>query len=170
MSKKLTKEIGIGQCMWKMSSKPGYHHPLGKFGHYMGIVILLSFVVVIVPMFLSAWFLSPLYFWFYRETPIPPNGFFHFDRHKAKYLSFWDKVGCEYCEFSNGTLQWMMAISNEIERRWCPIKNACDPNCSKVKEWREDFLEFDHSSQERLDYYATQFPERFPKVKKPPKQ
>ncbi len=159
------KNIGIGQCMWKMSSKPGYQHPLGKFGHYMGIVILLSFTVVIVPMFLSAWFLSPLYFWFYRETPISPKPFFKFDRHKVKYLSFWDKVGCEYCELANGTLQWMLAITNEIERRWCPIKNECNPNCSKVKEWREDFLDFEHSTQELLDYYKTQFPERFPEVR-----
>lgn len=163
MQEELIEDIGLGRCIWKMHSTPGYEHPWGKLGHYIGIFILLSFVVVIVPMFLSAWFLSPLYFWFYRQTPIAPNAYFKFDRHKVRNLSFWDKLGCEYCEFANGTLQWMLAISNEIERRWCPIKNECNPDCSKVKEWRKDFLEFDHSPQERLAYYGIQFPANFPK-------
>lgn len=157
------EDIGIGECMWKICSQPGYKHPLGKLGHYIGIIILLSFVVIIVPMFLVTWFLSPLYFWFYREEPIPPGPFFKFDRHKVKYLSFWDKLGCEYCELANGTIQWMLAITSEIERRWCPIKNECDAQCPKVKEWRKEFLDFDHSTNELLDYYRKQFPNRFPK-------
>ncbi len=157
------KEIGIGECMWKIHSKPEYKHPLGKLGHYCGIVILLSFIVIIAPMFVFTWFFSPLYFWFYREKPISPKPYFKFDRHNVQYLSFWDKLGCEYCELANGTLQWMLTITNEIERRWCPIKNQCDPSCSKVKEWRKDYLEFDHSgSKELLNYYQNQFPERFP--------
>jgi hypothetical protein len=161
MSKELNEKIGIGKCTWKMHSKPGYQHPLGKFGHYMGIVILLSFVLVIVPMYIATWFPSPLYFWFYREEPIPPKQFFDFDRHKVKYLSFWDKVGCEYCELANGTLQWMLAITNEIERRWCPIKNECDPHCPKAKEWRKDYLDFKHEPKDLLDYYENQFSQFF---------
>ncbi len=147
------KNPGIGKSIWDVHSVPGHEHHLGKFGHYLGIVLLLSFVVVIVPMFLLTWFLSPVYFWLYRQECISPKPFFHFDRHKVKHLSFFDKVGCEYCEFANSTLQWMLAITNEIERKWCPIKNQCDPNCAKVKEWREEYLNFRHTKEERKDYY-----------------
>ncbi len=161
--KESDKDIGIGRNLWKVYSQPGYKHPWGKLGHYLGIFILLSFVVVIVPLFLVTWFLSPLYFWFYKQTPIPPGPFFNFDRHKVKYLSPADKLGCEYCELANGTLQWVLAITNEIERRWCPIKNECDPNCPKVKEWRKDYVNFKHSSKELSDYYEHQFAKEFPK-------
>lgn len=157
--------VGIGRCIWKMHANPGYQHPLGKLGHYIGIFILLSFVVVIVPMFVITWFLSPIYFWFYRQKAISPKPFFNFDRHKVKGISFWDKLGCEYCELANGTLQWMLAIANEIERRWCPIKNQCDPHCTKAKEWRKDFLNLEHSTEERLNYYQNQFAQFFPKDK-----
>ena len=158
------KSLGIGRNIWKMHSNPGYKHPLGKLGHYLGIVILLSFVVVIVPMFIITFLLSPVYFWFYRQEWISPKPFFHFDRHKVKNLSFWDKLGCEYCELANGTLQWMLAITNEIERRWCPIMNSCNPNCSKVKDWRKDFLEFEHSPKERENYYQNEFIKTFKKT------
>jgi hypothetical protein len=38
-----------------------------------------------------------------------------------------------------------MDVVNEIERRYCPIRNQCDPHCSKAKEWRNEFLPHDHS-------------------------
>lgn len=107
------------------------------------------------------WFVSPLYFWLYRDKPISPKPFFNFDRHKIKYLSFFDKLSCEYCELANGTLQWMLAITNAIEKKWCPIKNQCDPHCEKVKEWRKDYVKHDHKPEDLLNYYKKQFPERF---------
>ena len=115
-------------------------------------------------MFLVTWFLSPIYFWLYRQKCISPKPFFNFDRHKLKNISFWDKLACEYCEFTNGTLQWMLAITNEIERRWCPVKNQCNPHCSKPKAWREDYLEFKHSQEERLDYYENEYEKTLKKI------
>lgn len=155
------KILGIGRCTWKMQEKPEYRHPLGKLGHYLGILLLLSFVVLFVPMFVFTWIVSPLYFWFYKEEPISPKPYFHFDRHKVKYLSFWDKLGCEYCELANSTLQWMLAITNKIEKRWCPIQNECDPNCSKVKEWRKEYIPLEHDPKDLQDYYRKHYPERF---------
>jgi hypothetical protein len=158
------EDASLAKCLQKMYSNQGYKHPLGEAGHSLGIAILLSFIIIIIPMFIVTWFLSPIYFWFYRQKPISPKAFFHFDRHKITNISFWDKVACEYCELANGTLQWMLAIINEIERRWCPVKNQCDPNCSKVKAWREDYLKFEHSQEERLNYYEKEYLKTFEQI------
>lgn len=160
----MSKNINILNCLRELYSTPGYNHPLGLVGHYIGILCLLSFIVVILPLFVLTWISSKIYFWFYRQKWISPKPYFNFDRHKIKYFSFFDMLGCEYCEFANGTLQWSLAITNEVERRWCPIKNNCDPHCEKVKEWRKDFLKYDHSPEELKDYYKNRYLEEGPEV------
>ena len=44
-------------------------------------------------------------------------------------------------------------ITNKIERRYCPVQNQCEPHCEKAKEWRKDFLPYDHSIKEMKEYY-----------------
>lgn len=63
-----------------------------------------------------------------------------------------DKLWCEYCEWANGTLQWTLEVVNEIERRYCPIRNDCDPHCPKAKAWRAEFLPHDHTLAELQAY------------------
>ena len=156
-------KTGIGTCLIKLHSALPYRRPWGMLAHVFGIAILLSFTLVIGPMFALMWVCSQVYFRLYRQKPVSAGPYFNFDRHRIRHLSFWDRVGCEYCEFANGTLQWGLAVANEVERKWCPIRNACDPHCAKAKEWRKDFLPYQHASEDLADYYREQFPAGGPK-------
>ena len=57
----------------------------------------------------------------------------------------------------NGTLQWALAITNEIERRYCPIQNQCHPHCEKAKGWRDAFLKYGHGVEEIDLYYENRY-------------
>lgn len=134
-------------------------HPqrLGWFGPRIGMMLILGFAVVLLPFYWYMLFFNKFYFWIRRQKPISPKGFFNYDRHKLPHLSFVDKLWCEYCEWANGSLQWALAIVNEIERRYCPIQNQCHPHCEKAKRWRDEFLAWDHNPEELRLFYEERY-------------
>lgn len=136
---------------------PEHKQRLGWFGPRIGMLCILAFTIVLLPLYFFSIGFNQVYFWVRRQRPIDPKPFFNFDRHKIAHLRFADKVWCEYCEWANGTLAWTLAIANEIERRYCPIQNNCDPHCDKVKTWRKNFLGYRHSVKDLENYYETRY-------------
>ncbi len=153
---KKTKSIIFDQ-VWKAHSEDKRKHNLGGLGVHLGILILFSFSIVLVPLFLFFLTISPIYFWLYKEEWVNPKDYFHFDRHNLKEMNFFDALSCEYCEFANGTLEWVLAIANKIEKEWCPIKNNCNADCSKVKKWRKEYVDNDYETEELEHYYKEHF-------------
>jgi len=45
------------------------------------------------------------------------------DRHKLKYLSLFEKIGCTYCSYANGLLNYAVAIAGRTEIYWCAIRH-----------------------------------------------
>ena len=45
------------------------------------------------------------------------------DRHKLKYLNWFDKINCAYCDYSNGVLRYACEIAARTEKYWCGIKH-----------------------------------------------
>jgi len=43
------------------------------------------------------------------------------DRHKLKYLRWYEKIGCVYCGYANGLAQYWSAIAGRTEQYWCGI-------------------------------------------------
>lgn len=43
------------------------------------------------------------------------------DRHKLKYLTFKEKMGCLYCGYANGLLHYASVIAGITEKYWCGI-------------------------------------------------
>ena len=150
-------EINIRSCLMALEKTQEHRPRFGWVGHYLGIWIILSLVPAVALMYFSLLFLNRFYFWFHKQPPIDSKPYFKFDRHKIDHLSFLDKISCEYCEWANGTLQWGLAIANEVERKFCPIRNNCNACCEKVKDWRRDFLEYHHSPAEMEDYYENHY-------------
>ncbi|MEP3655650.1 MAG: hypothetical protein ABJO36_12205 [Litorimonas sp.] len=48
------------------------------------------------------------------------------DRHKLKYLHFWQKINCAFCGYANGVITYARIIAGETERYWCPVKHEHD--------------------------------------------
>ena len=121
---------------------------LGPLAPILGFALIMLFAAFLLPLFLFMLVFNKVYFWARNQNAIPLKPYLNFNRHRIAHLGLMDRLWCEYCEWANGTLQWISDIVHEIERRYCPIKNACDPHCSKAKQWREEFLEFDHDYNE----------------------
>lgn len=149
------KMANINQSIRKVNKV--HQQRLGFIGPYIGMALILIFALALLPLFIFLVFFNRVYFWIRKQDRIDSKLYFHFDRHKLPHLRFADKAWCEYCEWANGSLQWALAITNEIERRYCPIKNQCDPHCEKAKRWREEFLAYDHQPEEIDHYYQNTY-------------
>jgi len=130
------------------------HHKqrLGALAPLLGLFLILGFAAFLLPLFLYVLMFNRLYFWVRNQNPISPKPYFRFDRHRVPHLGWMDRIWCEYCEWANGSLQWIGEVVNEIERRYCPIQNQCDPHCAKAKSWRSEFLPHAHALQDLQNY------------------
>jgi hypothetical protein len=127
------------------NQKKVHKQRLGFLAPILGLALILGFAVFLFPLFLYMLLFNRVYFWVRNQNPIDRKPYYRYDRHRVPHLGWMDKVWCEYCEWANGSLQWISDVVNEIERRYCPIQNQCDPHCGKVKDWRSAFLPHDHS-------------------------
>lgn len=125
---------------------------LGPLAPVLGFVLIIGFALFLLPLFLYMLVFNRLYFWVRNQNAISRKPYYKYDRHRVPHLGLMDKLWCEYCEWANGSLHWITDVVNEIERRYCPIKNACDPHCSKVKDWRREFLPHDHTLPDLQNY------------------
>lgn len=149
------KKVNIDQCIRKLNKI--HKQRLGPFGPPLGMVLIILFAFALLPLFLFLIFFNVVYFWIRRQNGIDPKPYFDYDRHKLAHLRFADKAWCEYCEWANGALQWGLAITNEIERRYCPIQNQCHPHCEKAKNWRNEYLGYNHDPEDIDRYYADRY-------------
>lgn len=158
----MVKKISIQQHLVKMEKSLGHQQRLGKLTPLIGYPLILGFSLFLIPLYIYMMFFSKLYFWIRNQKQMDTKSFYNYDRHKIPHLSLVDKIWCEYCEWANGTLQWTLAFTNEIERRYCPIKNKECAHCDKAKAWRKTFLQHDHTPENLANYYQNQYPKETP--------
>ncbi len=126
---------------------------VGALAPLAGFVLIVSFAAFLLPLFVYMLIFNKLYFWIRNQNSVSLRGYFSFDRHRIPHLGLMDRIWCGYCEWANGTLAWISDIVKEIERRYCPIKNNCNCHCEKAKEWRTEFLDYDHKLAELEEFY-----------------
>jgi len=151
------EKVSIQGCLKRLRSERPERQRLGGLGVKMAALLILTFALVLLPLFLFMLLFNSLYFWLRSQPSVSPKPYFNFDRHRVAHISLMDKLWCEYCEWANGTLQWTLAITNEIERRYCPIQNQCHPHCEKAKQWRNEFLDHGHQPVALKNYYEERY-------------
>ncbi|MCB9358896.1 hypothetical protein H6503_03110 [Candidatus Woesearchaeota archaeon] len=52
------------------------------------------------------------------------SDYIRIDRHRLKYLGFFDKLNCVYCGYANGVAAYFVEIAARTEEYWCGIKHA----------------------------------------------
>jgi len=72
---------------------------------------------------------------------IKRNKYIKIDRHKLKYLNWFEKLNCIYCGYANGFLHYASVIAAETEKYWCGIKHSKDKNFIPPNH-HKDFLEY----------------------------
>jgi len=151
------RSASIQDHLKKMGRKPGQEQRLRPFTPVFGYLFVLGFALFLLPLYLYMLFFNRAYFWLRNQPRISAAPYFTLDRHKIAHLARTDKLWCEYCEWANGTLQWTLRITNEIERRYCPIKNGRTSETTADKPWRENFLAYDHNADDLEQYYEEQY-------------
>ncbi len=151
------EKVSIQQCLKDLASCPGHKQHFGKLTPILGYPVMVSFGIFLLPLYLYMFFFNWAYLGLRNQKRVDPKDYFKYDRHHIAHLGFIDKLWCEYCEWANGTLQWTLAITNEIEKRYCPIKNKDLPHCHKAKVWRENFLAFAHKPEDLKQYYKEKY-------------
>lgn len=59
------------------------------------------------------------------------------DRHKLKYLSWYDKINCAYCGYGNGLMNYTQTIAAQTEKYWCGVKHKKGNNFIEPKHHQE---------------------------------
>jgi hypothetical protein len=57
----------------------------------------------------------------YKIKYIKRKKYIKIDRHKLQYLKWYEKIGCAYCGYANGVVQYSSKIAAESEKYWCGI-------------------------------------------------
>lgn len=58
---------------------------------------------------------------------VPRKQYIRIDRHRLSYLPWALKLGCVYCGYANGLLQYAGRIAGETEAYFCPSKHRETP-------------------------------------------
>jgi hypothetical protein len=158
MTEESKKNISIQGHLEKMEKLVGHQQRFGDYSFILGYPLVLGFSIFILPLYIYMLIFSRLYFWLRNQKQLDIKDYYKYDRHQIAHLTLVDRIWCEYCEWANGTMQWTMAFANEVERRYCPIKNKDNPHCTTAKPWREKFLKYDHTPEDLEKYYLEQYP------------
>ncbi len=150
----MKKKSNISYTHYLRNKTAANKQRLGPFAAVLGFLLIVLFAFFLLPLFLYMVVFNKVYFWVRNQNPISMKPYYNFDRHRIAHLGLMDRIWCEYCEWANGSLQWISDIVHEIERRYCPIQNHCDPHCPQAKKWREEFLKYDHTLED-LESFLT---------------
>jgi hypothetical protein len=98
-------------------------HPERILRHWVSAPFI---YIMILPLLMLDLFLElyhQICFRLYAIPRIPRGDYIKIDRHKLKYLRWFDKINCAYCGYANGLAAYCVAIAGETEKYWCGIKH-----------------------------------------------
>lgn len=87
----------------------------------MPFIFAIIFPLVALDVFLEIY--HRICFRLYRIPRVKRSDYIRIDRHKLKYLTRREKVGCVYCSYANGLFPYAAKIASETEAYWCGIKH-----------------------------------------------
>lgn len=91
--------------------------------HTLSTPIIYGFSVVLVLFDLFVEIYHRICFPLYGIPYVSRKKHIRIDRHRLRYLKFFDKVNCAYCGYANGLASYVSAIFFETEQYWCGIKH-----------------------------------------------
>lgn len=86
------------------------------------IIYSILFPVLLLDLFATVyqWICMPIY----KIERVKRRHHITFDRHRLKYLNFFEKINCIYCSYVNGFISYIAEIAGRTEQYFCPIKHS----------------------------------------------
>ncbi len=98
-------------------------HPFFKPKNLLAIAIIFT----LAPAVFLMDFLTELYhricFPLYGIEYISRKKYIRIDRHRLKYLNCFEKIGCAYCGYVNGLVNYWVAGAAATESYWCGVRH-----------------------------------------------
>lgn len=79
------------------------------------------------------------------------RNYIKFDRHKLKYLTIWQKIGCMYCSYANGFFNYASEVAGRTEKYWCGIKHR-ETKGFVPTEHQKEFVPYNNEAEYRKRY------------------
>ncbi|MFH1770002.1 MAG: hypothetical protein ABH828_00415 [archaeon] len=98
-------------------------HPENSFGHWVSTPIIYFQAIPLVLLDISMELYHRICFPLYGLPLVERSKYIKIDRHKLKYLTPMQKLGCVYCGYANGLLPYATKIAAETEKYWCGIQH-----------------------------------------------
>lgn len=100
-----------------------YHHQDRYFQHLLSMPFIWMMIVPLVLLDIFLEIYHSICFPLYGLPYVPRKNYVRLDRHKLRYLPWYDKINCAYCGYANGLIHYAQVIAGETERYWCAIKH-----------------------------------------------
>ena len=91
--------------------------------HVIVIPIISTLIIPIIIMDIWSEIYHRICFPLYKLNYLKRSNYIRIDRHKLKYLTFWQKLYCIYCGYGNGAIRYWAEMQAKTEKYWCGIKN-----------------------------------------------
>lgn len=105
----------------------------------MPFIYIIIIPIIVLDLFLSIY--HSVCFRLYKLPLIRRSDYIKIDRHKLKYLIWYEKIYCAYCGYANGLAHYFSVIAAETEKYWCGIKHEKDLDFIPP-EHHQDFMEY----------------------------
>jgi hypothetical protein len=86
-------------------------------------ILLTSVAIPIVILDIWGEIYHRICFRLYGIPLVQRSAYIQIDRHKLKYLNFWQKWFCMYCGYANGVVHYWSEIAGQTEKYWCGIQH-----------------------------------------------
>lgn len=110
--------------------------------HLISVPVVYSMIIPLFFSDISSEIYHNICFRLYGLPLIKRSKYIKIDRHKLKYLSWYDKINCAYCGYANGLINYIQAIFAETEKYWCGIKHKKDSKFIEPNHHRE-FIDYE---------------------------
>ncbi|HLC76414.1 MAG TPA: hypothetical protein VJB82_04850 [Candidatus Peribacterales bacterium] len=111
----------------------------GLFLQAIATIAIWSTLPAVLFIHCTLWIYQQVYFSIYEIPKARFRDYCIIDHHRLKKLNWFQKLGCMYCGYGNGTVAWMKVIANRTEIYSCAIKH----NTTKEgQEHQKDFFEY----------------------------
>lgn len=119
--------------------------------HIIAIPIVSSLFFPLVILDIWAEIYHRICFPLYKVPYLKRNNYIKIDRHKLKYLSFWQKAYCVYCGYANGIVGYWVKMAGVTEKYWCGIQHEKNANFIPPKH-HEEFSKFNDEEDFKQKY------------------
>lgn len=112
-----------------------------RFQQFISLPFIWSLLIPLILLDIWIELYHRICFSLYGLKYVRRSNYIRIDRHKLKYLNWYQKISCAYCGYANGLVHYWSVIAGMTEKYWCSIRHKKYPGF-KAPEHHKDFMKY----------------------------